>query len=444
MKKMRFVLMCAVVALFVGNAFALDEATLAFDEGTQKMHLILSDAQPFSAVVTFIHLPAACGEPLQYNPETDSYESGVYAENTDMHWCELDMMVGDLPLYTPVNVSALVEVYNADFTQLIESLEIADWNDLQTPNGAALEYLNDDCTPIIPSEIAINTSFCATICHGSYNIPILCEDPGYTPGTVEVTVTNRCDPATTHCNDPVCEGVDWSLFNWQIRVFPGCHIFLTMSYCGQTPGCVCIWRSDFILPVEISAFDATAGDGMVRLNWSTASETELKNFRITRSTTGEIGSYAELARVNATNDAAGANYSFLDENAVNGTTYFYKLHVEDINGGINVYNIDGQSVVAEATPTAGANIITEYTLAQNYPNPFNAQTNFNFSLPVASHVTLTVFDMLGRQVATVVNGAMNAGSHNVNWSAEGLASGVYMYTLNAGDFSQSKKLLYLK
>ena len=52
--------------------------------------------------------------------------------------------------------------------------------------------------------------------------------------------------------------------------------------------------------------------------------------------------------------------------------------------------------------------------------------------------------MLGREVATVVDGAMNAGTHTVNWSAEGLATGVYMYTLKAGNFSESKKLLYLK
>lgn len=443
MKKMRFVLMCAVAALFVGNAFAMDEATLAFDEVNQKMHLILADDQPFTAVIEFQHLPADCGEPQWYNNETDSYENGQYPVNTDFHWCELDLFPGNLPLYTPINVAATVHVYSADGENYLETVEVADWNGLQTPNGSQLEYLNDDCTPVIPTSIPINSSFCATICHGSYNIPILCEDPGYTPGTVEVTVTNRCDPATTHCNDPACEGVDWSLFNWQIRVFPGCHIFLTMTYCGQTPGCVCIWRSDFILPVEISAFDATAGDGQVRLNWSTASESDLKNFRVTRSTSRDEG-YVELARLNATNDATGANYSFVDESAVNGTTYYYKLHVEDVNGGINVYNNDGQSIVAEATPHAGAVMVSEYSLAQNYPNPFNAQTNFNFTLPVASNVTLTVFDMLGREVATVVDGAMNAGSHTVNWSATGLASGVYMYTLNAGEFTQSNKLLYLK
>jgi hypothetical protein len=443
MKKMRLFLMCAVAVLFAGNALAIDVATLAFDEGEQKMHLILADDTPFNLIVTgFAHLPAACGEPQRFNEETGQYESGIYAENATLHWCELDMFVGGLPEFTPVAISAGVEIYNSDW-DLVETLSVLDWNDLQTTNSVDLEYLNDGCTPVLPPSIPVNSAFCATICHGTYTIPIECEDPGYTPETLEVTVTNRCHPDETECNDPDCVGVDWSLFNWNIRVFPNCFLFLTMSYCGFDPGCVCIWRSDFILPVEINGFSAVAGDREVRLDWSTASESELKNFRISRSTERD-GVYGEITRTNATNDASGANYSYVDRQVENGTTYYYKLHVEDINGNLSVYNIDGSSVVAEATLQAGSTIVTEYALAQNYPNPFNSNTNFNFTLPIASDVTLTVYDMLGREVATVAKGAMTAGSHTVNWSADGLATGVYMYTLTAGEFSQSKKLVYLK
>lgn len=443
MKKMRFVLMCMMAMLFASNALALDVATLAFDEENQKMHLIFSDATPFNAIVSFVHLPAACGMPQRYDEETNQYIDGIVAENQTFHWCELDMCVGELPQYTPVSIGANIEIYSADWSQLVETIDIFDWNQLQTPNGATLEYMNDGCTPVLPASIPINSAFCATICHGTYTIPIECEDPGYTPQTLEVTVSNRCHPDETECDNPDCAGVDWSLFNWNIRVFPNCFLFLTMSYCGYDPGCICIWRSDFILPVEINGFSAVAGDRQVRLNWSTSSESELKNFRVTRSTDRD-GVYAEISRTNATNSAAGFSYNFVDNQVQNGTTYYYKLHVEDLSGNISVYNIDGQSVVVEATPTAGAEIATEYALAQNYPNPFNSQTNFNFTLPIASDVTLKVYDMLGREVATLAKGAMEAGSHTVNWSAEGLATGVYMYTLTAGEFSQSKKLVYLK
>jgi len=443
MKKMRLVLALAMVAVLGGRSFALDltTATLAFDESNQKMHLILEGNEQFSAIVSFVHLPAACGMPLRY--QDGELVSGVVAENVSEHWCELDLYVGDLPIGEAVNVEANVELYSADWSQSFGTQNIVDWNGVFTPNGSALEYLNDNCTPVLPATIPVNSAFCATICHGSYVIPIECEDPGYTPGTLEITVTNRCDPAQgSHCNNPDCPGVDWSLFNWQLRVFPFCNLYLTMSYCGQDPGCVCIWRSDFILPVEISGFNALAGDGNVRINWSSASESDLKEYRITKSLTRD-GGYYGLVSIDARNSAAGAAYSFVDEDVQNGTTYYYKLHVEDMNGNVSVYNIDGQSVVAEATPQGGL-VASEFSLSQNYPNPFNAQTAFSFNLPAASSVSLKVYDMLGREVATVVNGAMSAGTHTVNWSAEGLATGVYLYTLKAGEMSESKKLLYLK
>jgi hypothetical protein len=107
-----------------------------------------------------------------------------------------------------------------------------------------------------------------------------------------------------------------------------------------------------------------------------------------------------------------------------------------------VYNDGTAPIIVEATPDAG--LATEYALSQNYPNPFNSQTSFSFSLAAPDHVTLRVFDLLGREVATVVNKDMEAGRHSINWSAEGLASGVYVYTLSSGQFSDSKKLLFLK
>ena len=443
MKKMRLVLVLAMATLLVGNAFALDDATLAFDEQTQKMHLIVGDATPFNAIVSFTHLPAACGMPQRWDESAGQYVDGIVAENVTQHWCELDMLVGDLQVGEPATVGAQIQVWSLDWSQQLYNVDITDWNQLTTPNGSDLQYMNDNCTPVLPTTIPINSAFCATICHGSYVIPIECEDPTHTPNTLEITITNRCDPAEgSHCNNPDCPGVDWSLFNWNIRVFPNCLLFLTMSYCGVDPGCICIWRSDFILPVEINSFGAVAGDGQVTLNWATQSESELREFRITRSEDGE--NFHGLHAIPATNSATGNSYSFVDEEVTNGQTYYYKLHVEDMNGNMHVYNINGQSVVAEATPHAGAATLNDYTLAQNYPNPFNAQTSFSFTIPAAGMTSLKVYDMLGREVAQVVNGAMAAGTHTVNWSAEGLATGVYMYTLTSGDFTQSKKLLYLK
>ena len=89
-------------------------------------------------------------------------------------------------------------------------------------------------------------------------------------------------------------------------------------------------------------------------------------------------------------------------------------------------------------------IAGDFKLEQNYPNPFNSETSFSFTLPEAGHASLKVFDLLGREVATVMDNNMSVGAHSVNWSANGLASGVYMYTLTSGTYSETKKLLFLK
>jgi 5'-nucleotidase / UDP-sugar diphosphatase len=88
-------------------------------------------------------------------------------------------------------------------------------------------------------------------------------------------------------------------------------------------------------------------------------------------------------------------------------------------------------------------------LAQNYPNPFNPQTQISFALPIGSDVNLTVYDLLGRQVKVLVNGYCNAGTNNVIWdgldkTGKDVASGVYFYRLQAGDFVQTKKMSLLR
>jgi hypothetical protein len=88
--------------------------------------------------------------------------------------------------------------------------------------------------------------------------------------------------------------------------------------------------------------------------------------------------------------------------------------------------------------------VDEFMLAQNYPNPFNPVTAIRFGLPEASVVTLTVHDMLGRRVATLVESGLNAGIHTVTWDASTLPSGSYVYLLKAGDFMQRKQMLLLK
>ena len=90
------------------------------------------------------------------------------------------------------------------------------------------------------------------------------------------------------------------------------------------------------------------------------------------------------------------------------------------------------------------NVPANYALVQNYPNPFNPTTNIRFTLPVSGFMSLKIYDVLGREVAILVNEEQRAGSYEVRWNAIGFSSGVYFYRLQSGEFVQTKKLLLMK
>ncbi|MBS4028006.1 MAG: T9SS type A sorting domain-containing protein, partial [Ignavibacteriales bacterium] len=85
-----------------------------------------------------------------------------------------------------------------------------------------------------------------------------------------------------------------------------------------------------------------------------------------------------------------------------------------------------------------------YFLEQNYPNPFNPTTQFTFGIPSDNFVTLKVFNILGKEIATLVNKQMKAGKHSIEWNATNAPSGMYFYRLTSGTFSETKKMIFLK
>ena len=113
---------------------------------------------------------------------------------------------------------------------------------------------------------------------------------------------------------------------------------------------------------------------------------------------------------------------------------------DENNNTINIYNLTSVGV-------EGNNLLSspeEFSLSQNYPNPFNPSTTISWQSPVGSYQTLKVFDVLGNEVATLVNEYKTAGSYSVTFDAGNLSSGIYYYTISAGDFHQTKKLVLLK
>ena len=191
-----------------------------------------------------------------------------------------------------------------------------------------------------------------------------------------------------------------------------------------------------IIPVELTSFRADAIDGNVTLNWSTATETNNKGFEVQKNS-GAGYQVIGFVQGNGTS-TQNHNYSFVDKNVTSGN-YTYRLKQVDFNGSSNYSN----------TVEINVNVPKVYSLEQNYPNPFNPTTRINFNLATDAKVTLRVFNILGQEVTTLLNGSMAAGQHTVNFDASHLNSGVYMYKIEANGvdgsrFSEVKKMILTK
>jgi len=191
-----------------------------------------------------------------------------------------------------------------------------------------------------------------------------------------------------------------------------------------------------VIPVELVSFAASVNDRNVTLNWSTATELNNSGFQIERSNGSEYQVVGFVAGHGTTTETK--NYSYSDQN-VNAGNYTYRLKQVDFNGTFEYSNVIEVEVLG----------VKEFALGQNYPNPFNPSTTINFSLAVDSKVSLKIFDVLGQEVATLLNGQMAAGSQKVSFDASSLNSGVYFYRIDADGidgqkFSSVKKMILTK
>ena len=133
------------------------------------------------------------------------------------------------------------------------------------------------------------------------------------------------------------------------------------------------------------------------------------------------------------NSNSPKDYSFVDKNLSGGGKYQYRLKQIDNDGRFKYSNI----IEVEVMPN-------ENSLLQNYPNPFNPVTNFKFQIVKPGLVTLKIYDMLGKEVSTIVNEELKAGYYSYKWDASKLASGIYFYRITAGSYTEVKKMLMIK
>lgn len=203
------------------------------------------------------------------------------------------------------------------------------------------------------------------------------------------------------------------------------------------------------LPVELTDFNAQRTENGVRLMWTTASELNNAGFIVLRASNThpepvEIASYRTAPELRGSGTTSRqTHYTFLDRSVESGRTYTYRLRSVDFNGTVHDY-LRAVTVDIQRLETEGENEkVYNYALMQNYPNPFNPTTIIRFTMRQAGKATLTVSDVLGRVVRTLVLDAAR-GENQVQFDGSGLPSGLYFYQLRTQGFSATRKMMLLK
>ena len=188
-----------------------------------------------------------------------------------------------------------------------------------------------------------------------------------------------------------------------------------------------------------AAFDSAVN--YVNLNWQSNIEPDLFSYEISR----KIGD--EWKVIGITKDTSFADTSISSISSENLLTAGYRVRAKDTQNFYSIYS-DSQLIktipVNKITSADEITSIKEYELYQNYPNPFNPSTTIKYSILHSAHVILKVYDILGREVANLVNEQKAAGIYKIDFNASFLSSGIYVYRIEAGNFIAVKKLILLK
>jgi hypothetical protein len=197
---------------------------------------------------------------------------------------------------------------------------------------------------------------------------------------------------------------------------------------------------NYTIPVELISFNYSLTGNNINLEWRTATETNNQGFELQRkqvlSQQLSIGNkdWEVLGFINGAGTSTEKHfYSYEDKNIISGN-YHYRLKQIDY---------DGTSTYSQVL-IVNINQPEEFSLKQNFPNPFNPSTKISWQSPVAGHQSLRVYDVLGKEVAILVDEFSNAGSYEIDFDASNLSSGVYFYQLKSVDFLQTKKMILIK
>ncbi len=228
-----------------------------------------------------------------------------------------------------------------------------------------------------------------------------------------------------------------------IGVLEGYYDITIINPDGQSATGIGLIYIDPALPVELASFSASVKNNSVNLFWKTETEVNNYGFEVERNTPinplsrGEAegrGVWKKIGFVDGNgNSNSPKTYSFTDNDVLSGK-YYYRLKQIDNDGK---YEYSKAIEVDLGVPQ-------KFELTQNYPNPFNPVTTIRFSILEATDVKLTLFNILGQEIKSLVNEYKEAGIYTINLNASDLNSGIYIYKLEAGSFVQSRKMTLIK
>jgi hypothetical protein len=188
------------------------------------------------------------------------------------------------------------------------------------------------------------------------------------------------------------------------------------------------------VPVELNSFSASISEKTVKLDWSTATETNNSRFDVQRKFGAIEWQTIGSIKGNGTTTQT-QHYSFSDDlSNYSASKISYRLKQVDLDGSFSYSN----------EISVDNSIVSSFELEQNYPNPFNPSTKIKFNIPMTEKVRIEVLNAVGNKVATLLDEVKEAGSHEIQLNAENWATGVYYYKISAGNFSATKKMLLIK
>jgi len=193
---------------------------------------------------------------------------------------------------------------------------------------------------------------------------------------------------------------------------------------------------DNLVPHAPTGIMAATTSFDVTLTWEENVDPDIDYYAVYRSTVMGFDP-ASVEPVATTTDP-----TFFDNTVTPGNTYYYQVAAYDFSGNQGAFSGEVAAAVSVANEDLG--LPTDYALHQNYPNPFNPTTTISFDVPVASDISIAVYDLLGRQVRTLVNASQSAGRHQVTFDASGLTSGLYIVRMRTGDRVFERSVVLMK